>query len=97
MEHAMRILKMTWLMVGVAVALAAGCKSTHEEGVKSNMHSQWSLVAADTKATTAAAQAVLMEEGLRDVKSSSTGVDGTASGKKADAGMRPPRYASASS
>src|SRR4051794_30565966 len=70
--------------LAAAVALFAGCQSTHEEGVQSNMHSQWTMVSADTAATTAAAESVLTDEGLKNVKSSSTGVDGTARGKKSD-------------
>lgn len=78
----MKILSIVGILV---LSLVAGaCKSTHEEGVKSNLRSQWTNVMADTKATTAAAQAILEAEGLKDIKSSSTNVDGTASGKKAD-------------
>ena len=75
----------SFAVVAVILGLLVGaCKSTHEEGVKSNIHSQWLVVAADTKTTTAAAQSVLASEGLKDVKSESTGVDGKATGKKAD-------------
>ena len=65
-------------------ALLVGCKSSHEDGVKSSYRSQWAPVMADTKITTAAAATVLNEEGLKDVTSKSTGVDGTAMGKMAD-------------
>ena len=71
----------------LATALAPvtlACQSHHEEGVTSSYHSQWTEVAADTKTTTDAAKAVLESQGLKDVKASSTGVDGTAEGKKAD-------------
>lgn len=64
--------------------VAAGCKSTHEEGVKSNLRTQWADVAANTVKTTDAAKAVLESEGLRDVKATSTAMDGEASGKMAD-------------
>ena len=67
-----------------AGAVGTGCKSTHEEGVKSNLHSQWTDVNASTQATTDAAKSVLTEQGLKDVKGSATNVDGTASGKMAD-------------
>jgi hypothetical protein len=79
-------IKIALIAVGLvtALGLAAGCKSKHEEGVKSNLRSQWTMVSANTAVTTAAAEAVLNSEGLKDVKSSSTGVDGTATGKKAD-------------
>ncbi len=72
---------------GAALLLAAGmfgCASHHEEGVTSNYHSQWTDVAADPKTTTAAARAVLEGSDLKDVTSSSTEIDGTASGAKAD-------------
>ncbi|HTL30757.1 MAG TPA: DUF3568 family protein [Tepidisphaeraceae bacterium] len=68
----------------LALCLAFGCKSTHEEGVKSNVMTQWTTVNADTMQTTEAAKAVLMDEGLKDVKASSTAMDGTASAKMAD-------------
>jgi hypothetical protein len=60
------------------------CQSHHEEGVTSSYHSQWTDVAADTKTTTNAAKAVLEAEGLKDIKASSTDLDGTAEAKKAD-------------
>jgi hypothetical protein len=72
------------VMIALAVGLFAGCKSTHEEDVKSNMRTQWTSVAADTMATTNAAKSVLEDMGLHDVKGSSTSVDGMASAKKAD-------------
>jgi hypothetical protein len=67
-----------------AGAVGTGCKSTHEEGVKSNLHSQWTNVNADTRATTDAAKAVLSDQGLKDVSGSATNVDGKAMGKMAD-------------
>jgi hypothetical protein len=67
-----------------AGAIGTGCKSTHEEGVKSNMHSQWTDVNANTQTTTDAAKSVLTEQGLKDVKGTATNVDGTAMGKMAD-------------
>lgn len=71
----------------VAVALAFGlsaCSSSHEQGVTSNLHSQWANVNADVPTTTRAAEAVLNEEQLQSVHANSTNVDGTASGTKAD-------------
>jgi hypothetical protein len=64
--------------------LLAGCASTHEEGVKSNYHAQWTSVAANPQATADAAKAVFMDEGLKEVSSSYTNVDGMAEAKKAD-------------
>jgi hypothetical protein len=61
-----------------------GCQSTHEKGVTSNYRSQWTTVRADVKTTTKAAEAALNEAELKDVTSSSTNVDGSASGKKSD-------------
>ena len=78
-------------MKNLAIALLAvlgltfvGCQSQHEEGVTSDMHAQWTNVNADTAAATEAAKSVLTDDGLHDVKGSSTGVDGVATGKKAD-------------
>jgi hypothetical protein len=75
-------------ITGVVLALGSaafvGCASSHEEGVKSNLRSQWTMVSADTMATTDAAKAVLEERGLKDVSGSSTKVDGKAMGKKSD-------------
>jgi hypothetical protein len=73
--------------LGVALVLAFGplaCESSKEPGVTSSYRSQWTTIAADTKATTDAARAVLESEGLKEIKAESTMVDGTASGKKAD-------------
>jgi hypothetical protein len=67
-----------------AGAVGTGCKSTHEEGVKSNLHSQWTDVSANTMTTTDAAKAVLMDDGLKDVSGSATNLDGKAMGKMAD-------------
>jgi Zn-dependent membrane protease YugP len=83
----MRTLK--WLgMCVVAAGLAGGagvaCQSTTQQGVKSNLHSQWTDVNASTQATAEAARAVFEDEGLKDVKSNSTNVDGTATAKMAD-------------
>jgi len=71
-------------IAGLVLATAVGCKSTKEEGVTSNIMTQWTDVAANTKVTTDAAKAVLEEEGLKEVTASSTNMDGTASGKMAD-------------
>lgn len=71
------------LLIGGSVSLVA-CQSSGNAGVKTNYHSQWTDVAADTKTTAAAARSVLMADDLKDVKSDATEVDGTASGKKAD-------------
>ena len=61
-----------------------GCQSSHEKGVTSNYRTQWTSVGADVKTTTNAAEAELNEAALKDVTSSATNVDGSASGKKAD-------------
>ena len=75
----------------IAAALVAvlaigfmGCKSSHEEGVKSDYRSQWTTVKAGTVATTDAAKAVFEGEGFKDVKAESTAVDGKATAKLAD-------------
>lgn len=71
-------------LVLTAYLMATGCASRHESGVKSNLHSQWTDVAADTETTTDAAKTVLTDEGLRNVEGSATKMDGAASGKMAD-------------
>ena len=77
--------RLALVMTCVAVlCVAFACKSAHEEGVTSSIRSQWTDVNADPKAATDAANAVLMEEGLKDVKSSATSYDGKATGKMAD-------------
>jgi hypothetical protein len=68
----------------VFALVSLGCQSKHEEGVKSNLRTQWTTVNADPRATADAAEAVLKDEGLKEVKSSATNVDGMASGKLAD-------------
>lgn len=71
-------------LVLLATMLFSACQSKHEQGVTSDYRAQWTSVNADTNATTEAARAVLMEQGLKDVKGSSTNVDGMATAKKAD-------------
>ena len=77
--------RLGWLTALVLTAfLAAACESTHEKGVKSNLHTQWTDVNADAEKATNAAKAVLESEGLRDVKASATKMDGEVTGKMAD-------------
>ena len=77
--------RLALVMTCVAVlCVAFACKSAHEEGVTSSIRSQWTDVNADAEKATEAANAVLMEEGLKDVKYSATSYDGKASGKMAD-------------
>jgi hypothetical protein len=64
--------------------LAVGCQSKHEPGVKSDYHTQWTSVAADTQKTTEAARAVLESRQLSDISAKSTAVDGVAKGKMAN-------------
>jgi hypothetical protein len=64
--------------------MSTGCKSHHQEGVTSNMHSQWATLSSDPPTTTGYAKDVLTDMGLMDVTGSSTNVDGTAMGKKSD-------------
>jgi hypothetical protein len=64
--------------------LTVGCQSSHEEGVKSDLHSQWTTVNADTKSATDAARTVLETEGLKDISANATNVDGMAMGKQSD-------------
>src|SRR4051794_8092466 len=66
------------------LAVTVGCASKHESGVKSNYHSQWTKVAANTATTTDAAKAVLESHSLKDIKASSTNVDGVAKAEMAD-------------
>jgi hypothetical protein len=83
-ELVMRVSVTLLAVVGLFGMVLAGCSSTHEKGVTSNMMEQWTTVSANTQTTTNAAKAVLEDKGLKDVKASSTMVDGTASGKQAD-------------
>ena len=79
----MRIVLVPLAMLALILAIP-GCQSTHEKGVTSNYRSQWTNVRADVKTTTKAAESALSEAELKDVTSSSTNVDGSASGKKSD-------------
>src|SRR5689334_2851084 len=67
-----------------ALCLTFGCKSHNEEGVKSDLLTQWTDVNASAPATTDAAKSVLMDENLKDVSGKSTNVDGKVTGKMAD-------------
>ena len=74
---------------GIAAAvllsgLGLGCSSSHQEGVKSNLHTQWTDVYADVKTTTSAAEKVFKDDELTDVSSQATQIDGEASGVSAD-------------
>lgn len=71
-------------VLAVSTITFVGCASSHEEGVKSNLLSQWAEVNASVAETTDAAKAVFEDEGLKEIKAASTKVDGKASGKKAD-------------
>jgi hypothetical protein len=75
-------------ITGVVLALGTigfvGCASSHEEGVKSNLRTQWTMVAADTMATTDAAKAVLSDRGYKNVSGDSDKDVGTAKGKMSD-------------
>jgi hypothetical protein len=81
-------MKLTRTLVVVCTTLFTlallGCESHHEQGVTSNYVQQWTNVNANTQATTDAAQSVLSEMGLRDIKPQSTNVDGKVTAKKAD-------------
>lgn len=79
----MKSLLSVTVLVVVALMVSA-CQSSQDKSVTSNYRSQWTTVAADVKTTTAAAEAVLNDAGLMEVRSNATNVDGTASGKKAD-------------
>lgn len=72
------------LVLGLGTMTFVGCASRHEEGVTSTYRSQYEDVAADTKTTTQAAEAVLNDMGLKSVNSTSTAVDGKATAKLAD-------------
>jgi len=72
------------LALSLGFVVSTGCTSSKDPGVKSNYLSQWGNVEGSTKAATDAAKDVLTDMGLKDVKASSTEVDGSASGKKAD-------------
>ena len=80
----MNRLGVTGMLVLAAGLVGAGCQSRHEEGVRSNLRTQWTDVSADTKTTTEAARAVLQEQGLKDVTADATNVDGKATGRMAN-------------
>lgn len=75
-------------IVAAACALSSlafvGCASKNQEGVTSNLRTQWSAVAADPITTTDAAKAVLEAHGYKEIYANSTTDEGTASGKLSD-------------
>lgn len=71
-------------VLAVSTLTFVGCASKHEEGVKSNLLTQWIDVNADTVRTADAAKAVLEAEGLQNVTGSSTKLDGKVHGKLSD-------------
>src|SRR4051794_14522483 len=75
---------LAYLITSALLLGLVGCASQHEEGVKSDLRTQWTNVNADTKATAEAARTVLEERELKNVNASSTAVDGLATGKMSD-------------
>jgi hypothetical protein len=71
-------------VLAMFLAAAVGCSSKHASGVKSDYHSQWTKVAANTQTTTEAAKAVLEAHALKEITATSTADDGVAKGKMAD-------------
>ncbi len=71
------------LTFGVGSGLL-GCNSTHDAGVTSDLHSQWTDVSTNAKATTDAAKAVLTADALLNVTAQSTDIDGKVTAEKAD-------------
>ncbi|MEL7089636.1 MAG: DUF3568 family protein [Planctomycetota bacterium] len=66
-----------------SAGLMTGC-STDAPGIKSNYVQQWTLVSGSVEEATAAAEDVLGEYDLKDVKTQSTKLDGMATGEMAD-------------
>jgi hypothetical protein len=71
-------------VLGVSAMAFTGCESRHEEGVSSTYRSQRVDVNANPEEATDAARAVLEDQGLKNVTSNATNVDGMASGRMAD-------------
>jgi hypothetical protein len=84
-NRTMRISKILATSGLLVAGILAGCASSSpDSAVKSDYRTQWTVVAADTKTTTNAAESVLSASDLKNVTSSSTAVDGMAVGTKAD-------------
>lgn len=79
--HTARIASFVTLIA--IAALVTACQTT-DPGVRSTGFEQYTSIDAGTAAATSAAESVLSDLGLHDVKSSSTNVDGWASGQMAD-------------
>src|SRR5437762_12923149 len=80
-------MKFASFVMAASVALGIGlmgCESKHAEGVKSDIRTQGMAVNADPRAATNAAADVLRSQGLKDVTSEATGMDGEAQGPLAD-------------
>ncbi len=72
------------VLIGAATVVALpGCK-TDQEGVKTNYRSQWQTFTASVEDATDAAEAALSGLELKSVESSSTKIDGQATGLTAD-------------
>jgi len=71
------------ILVALSIGLV-GCESKSEPGVKSDLRTQWATVPADTRQATQAAADALRDQGLKNVRSDSTNVDGWAEGTTAD-------------
>jgi hypothetical protein len=80
----MHVIRFASLITLIAVsAFLAACETT-EPGVRSSGFEQFATIDRGTAEATRAAEEVLRDLGLQDVASSSTNVDGWATGKMAD-------------
>ena len=79
--HAVRTASFVTLVAFVVIITA--CQTT-EPGVRSTGFEQYTTIERGTAEATKAAEEVLHDLGLQDVTSSSTNIDGWASGKMAD-------------
>lgn len=70
-------------VLGASGLIMVGCE-TDAPGVKSNYVEQWTNVNGSVEDATDAAEEVLGEYDLKDIKTTATKIDGSVSGSKAD-------------
>jgi hypothetical protein len=78
-----RIVRLCAAVAAVSLVALPACQ-TDDPSVTSNYRSQWSTVSGGPSDVTEAAKDVLEDLQLKEIESSSTNIDGWASGKTAD-------------
>lgn len=72
------------LAAASAFVVLPACETSNDSGIKTNYRSQWTRVNTDTETATQVTEEVFEELELKEIKATSTKVDGKVRGKTAD-------------